>query len=64
MKPEHRKAWSNILRGGARLLERPEEFAEFRARFGLAAAETALKAAEKGGMPPELVQRIRSELGL
>jgi hypothetical protein len=56
--------WAALLRGGAELLESREKRLEFKARFGDAAAEAAVKLLVRGGVDPQLIELIRKDLGL
>lgn len=56
--------FADVLRAVAYLVEHPEEWEGFKAKFGVATARAALALAEKGGVPPDVVAKVRRDIGL
>lgn len=55
--------WSEALRAAAYLLEHPDQWVEFKQRFGLEVARAAVKLAEKH-LPPEMAAQVKRDLGM
>lgn len=59
-----RANWADVLRACAYLLEHPEEWEGFKAKFGDATAKAAIKLAEQRGVPAEVLAKMKAGLGV
>jgi len=53
-----------IVQGIGRLLENPDEYARFKAKLVGVSKQAALKLAHEGGMPPDVLARLKKDLGI
>lgn len=59
-----RVSLAELLRAAAFLIENPDKWEEFKQRFSLATCQAAVGFAEKSGLPPELVVKLKRDLGI
>lgn len=57
-------SWLQVLEVARHLIENPEDWPDFKQRFGLATVQAAVKLAEKHGLPPEILAKLKRDLGL
>lgn len=62
--PVEKVSFSEVLRAAAWLLEHPEQWTEFKMRFGLQCAKAAVKMAETHGLPAEHLAKMKRDLGV
>ena len=61
---ERKVSFADVLRAAAFLLENPGQWEEFKQRFGLEIARAAVKLAEQNGLPPDMLVKMKADLGL
>ncbi len=62
--PTDKVSFPQVLRAAAFLIEHPEQWEEFKMRFGVAAAKAAVKMAETYGLPAEHLAKMKRDLGM
>ena len=55
-------SWSDVLRAGAHLLEHPEDWTAFKAKFSHEACKAAVKLAQERGLPADMIAKMKREL--
>jgi len=56
--------WGDVLRAAAWLMDNPEEWPQFREKFGVATATAGVKLAERYGVPPQVLAGLKRDLGI